>query len=219
MTAPYRPRAEYSIILLVGVLALGLGLGVAVAKYASTGFPFTSPSPSASPRPTAPASPSSPAPAAAAADWTRYTDTADDFALRYPAAWLQRTCAGGGHTTLYLAPTSATLGTCNSGNAGQIYIGAAGGDQRSTYTWATSGGYDNVKTQTVTVAGFTAARQTANVPDSAAAGPVPGTKMTQYIVYANGRTYIAVHAQAPGGPDTLADFDTMIKSTLEISPK
>jgi hypothetical protein len=217
MTAPYRPRGEYWILVLVGVLALGLGLGVSVAKYVATG-PTLSPGPSASVRPTASSSPSTPAPAAATADWTRYSDAADHFALRYPSAWQQRTCAVSGHTTLYLAPTTDTLGACNSGFAGQVYVAAVGGDQRSTYTWSTTGGYDDVKSQTVTVAGFTATRQTANVPDSAAAGPVPGSKQVQYLLYAGGRTYIAVYSQAPSAPDTLADFDTMIKQTLEITP-
>lgn len=197
MTAPYRPKAEYGIIVLIGGLVLALGMGVAVARYVAG--PSASPSPSASPRPAASVAASTPVPDATTS-WTAYADTADDFSLRYPPAWEQLTCAVSGHTTLYLAPSTATLGSCNSGFEGQMYIGVAGGDQRAAYTWAASGGYSSVASQSVMVGGVSALRQTATVPESAAAGPVPGSKMVHYVLYSAGLCTLPFTPKAQGLP-------------------
>src|SRR5437870_1320407 len=100
---PVRAKGEYWLLVLVGVLALGLGLGAAVAKYVNP-FPAATPELSAGPSPSA-AAPSTPT-LDPTASWATYSDTTDQFSLRYPPAWQHRTCVVNGHATLYLAPTS-----------------------------------------------------------------------------------------------------------------
>ena len=212
-----RPKTEYWLAILAAVLVLGLALGVAVAKYA-TPFPYTGPSPAASssPKPAASASASPSATPDVTAAWTHYSDPVDKFSLRYPNAWQHRTCLVDGHTTLYLAPTTATLGVCNSGFGGQMSVGAFSGDQRASFKWTT--GYGSLTTSDVTVAGVAGIRQSATVTASAGLGPEPGSKLAQYLFYTGGRTYIATYTQGPAYPDTLSDFDLMVGNTLVFAP-
>jgi hypothetical protein len=197
------------------VLLLGLGVGVAVAKFASP-FPFA-----ASPTPTASAAPSRSATPSPASDdvsaWTPYVDAADKFSLRYPPAWQQRTCKVGAHTTLYLAPTAAGLGVCNSDASGMMSIGAQDGDQRAALKW-TATTYPDVTTANVSTASLTAIRQTATVSSSAALGPEPGSKLVQYLFYSSGRTYLASYTQKPADTSALADFDRLVTTTFTITP-
>jgi hypothetical protein len=219
VSEPHRPKGEYWLIALFGVLALGLGLGVGVAKYISSTAPGATDTPAASSGPTTSRVPTPSPSTNPTATWTSYSDAADQFSLRYPSSWQQRTCAAGGHTTLYLAPTTANLGACNSDFGGMMSAGASAGDQRSTYRLSSSG-YDGLTTTDVTVAGVTGTRQAATVSGSsdAALGPSPGTKVVQYLFNTGGRTYRCLYSQDPSTATAQADFDLMVKNTLAFTP-
>ncbi|HSX01774.1 MAG TPA: hypothetical protein VLI05_00500 [Candidatus Saccharimonadia bacterium] len=153
------------------------------------------------------------------AGWTPYTNYGDRYGLRYPASWQKRTCAVEGHTALYLAPTTAALGVCQSGNAGQMYSIVATGDQHSSYE--IGAGYSDLTTQPVTVGSVSGERQAGTVATAGAVGPAVGTHTVQYIFVNAGRTYLFYYSQAPSGPtatDVLAEFDAMVGSTLTFTP-
>jgi len=125
-----------------------------------------------------------------------YRDAVDHFALRYPPAWANRTCPAGGHTGLYLAPTSAGLGVCNSGFTGQMSVAAVAGDQRLAYGLSGS----DLITTAVTVGGVTGARQSALRPHrTLARRPAPARWSTCF--FTGGLTYRCSYSQAPDRPD------------------
>jgi hypothetical protein len=180
------------------------------AARPSSSDPATSAEPSPTPSPTPPPDPT--------AAWLHYSDSSDQFSLRYQPIWLQRTCTVDGHVNLYLAPVPAALGACNSGYGGQMYVLGSTGDERSTYQLGT--GYVDLVTQSVTVGGVTGQRQSATVGSSAEVGPPSGTKIVQYVFYTHGRTYVCYYGQAPSGATStsvVSDFDLMVMNTLAFT--
>lgn len=213
MPTPDRAKTEYLVLTLVAFIVLGLGITLAIGKFIATPTASSSPEvvrPLSSPVASVTARPSS-TPA-----WATYSDPADKFSLRYPSTWQQRVCTTDNHATLYLAPSTATLGVCNSDFGGQISVGARDGDQRAELKW--SSGYADITATNITVAGASGIRQTATVSVGAEIGPEPGSKLVQYLVYKNNRTYTALYTQRPSAPDTLADFELMVKTTFTFLP-
>ena len=214
---PAKTHTGYWIVSLVVVLLVGLGLGIAIGQFALP-HPAASPAPTASPKATPAPSPKATPTPDPTAGWTPYSDSTDQYSLRYPSAWLHRTCESGGHTSLFLAPTTATLGACNSDFGGQMMLAAASGDQRTAYTLVVADGYGSLTSADVTIGGVTGTRQSATVTAAAQIGPAVGTKVVRYVFYTAGRTYLASYSQVPTAPNTLADFDLMIKTTLKFTP-
>jgi len=217
-----RPAPRRSAWGAVTVAALLLGLG-ALAGCRAPARPSTAPlttasataSAAASATPRASGAPSSTPDATAG--WARYSDVTDQFSLRYPPAWLQRTCVVDVHTSLFLAPSSPALGVCNSGFGGQMYVGAATGDQRTVFALT---GYPDLVNTTVTVNGVTGMRQSATVSAATDMGPAVGTRLVKYLFFTHGRTYQCNYTQGPSGPTStnlVADFDLMVTGTLAFT--
>jgi hypothetical protein len=211
--SPLRARA-----LLVSVLLLGFSLGLLSGCDSGT-TPTTTPSAASTTSTPSPTPATTTSPPDPTAGWTAYSDTTDRFSLRYPPSWVHRTCVVSGHTSLYLAPSTAALGVCSSGFVGQMYVIPFAGDQRSTLVLGSD--FTGLVNTPVTVAGVAGQRESATVATSMGIGPVPGTKVVQFLFFTNGRTYLCRYNQAPSGPTSTnvqADFELMVTSTLAFTP-
>jgi hypothetical protein len=199
-------------------IALVLALGAAVAACARPGGPGVAPTSAvtSTPAPTTAASLAAPTtPPDPTAGWTRYSDATDRFSLRYPPTWQRRTCPAGGHTGLFLAPSTAGLAICNSGFTGQMSVAAVSGDQRSAYALSGS----DLASTSLTVGGVSGTRQSATAV-AADLGPPAGTRLVVYLFFTGGRTYRCAYSQEPSGPtstNVLADFDLMVTGTLRFT--
>jgi hypothetical protein len=214
MPTPNRAKTEYVVLMFVAFMVLGFGVILAIGKYLSAP-PDSSAAPEAVRPLSSPATSNTPSPGPTAS-WVSYADPVSKFSLRYPPSWQQRICNADARTVLLLAPTTATLGVCNSDFGGQISLSTHDGDQRTALKW--TDGYTNITTTDVAMTGATAIRQTATVSAGAEIGPEPGSELVQYIIYKNTRTYLALYTQQPSGPNILADFDLMVKTTLTFLP-
>jgi hypothetical protein len=200
-------------------LALAAGCSPGPATPAATGSSPASAGPSASPSPSASATPSA-SPPDATAGWTSYSDTTDRYSLRYPPSWVRRICHVSGHANLYLAPSTAALGVCNSDFVGQMSVLILSGDQRAALHLSGST-YTGLVTSSVTVDGVIGQRQVATVAVTGELGPVAGTHLEQYLFFVHGRTYRTFYSQAPSGAtatDVRADFELMVEHTLRLTP-
>jgi len=199
------------------VLAAAIALGVGLSVSACTKTP-TDPVPSPTAAATTTAAAPTPTPSRdATAAWTPYRDSTDGFSLRYPTNWAQRTCPAGGHTGLFLAPSSAALAVCNSDNVGQMAVTVIPGDQRAGFTLAGSTGLVSTP---VTVGGVAGTRQSGTAVEPEALGPPAGTRQIMYVFFTGGRTYVCSYSQAPTGAtatDVAADFDLMVTATLSFT--
>ena len=204
---PTIPRSIAFRAPLLATLAL-LGLA-GCAPSTPPGAPATVPAP-------VPATTTATTPADVTAGWTPYSDAVDHFSLRYPPAWQHRSCPSGGHIGLFLAPTTAGVGVCNSGFVGQMSIVAVTGDERAAYQIT---GEPGVVSAPVTVGGVAGTRQSVTL-SGAGLGPPAGTREVVYLFFTGGRTYRCAYDQTPTGAtatDVLADFDLLVTHTLAFS--
>jgi hypothetical protein len=153
----------------------------------------------------------------ATADWTAYSKSGTLFTLKYPADWVTaknpEMCDG----NLLLGANSQSVGTCASGAGGQMSISYSAGDNRSYLELGKN--YKDVTTKQLTVDGVAGERQQGVISVTAGhdwQGPPNGTKVVQYLFYANGQTYVATYTQAESYPDVLSDFDLMVTKTLKF---
>jgi hypothetical protein len=206
--------------ILAAAIVLGVGLSTTACTKTATDpvpAPTTAAPTSAAGTSAAAPSPSPTATRDATAAWTPYRDATDGFSLRYPATWVQRTCPAGGHTGLFLAPSSAALAVCNSGNVGQMSVTVIPGDQRAGFTLAGSTGLVSTP---VTVGGVAGTRHSGTAVEPEALGPPAGTRQILYVFFTRGRTFVCSYSQAPTGAtatDVAADFDLMVTTTLSFT--
>jgi len=200
---------------LAAAIVLGLGLSTAACTKTPTD-PVPGPTTAAGTSAAAPTPTPTPTRDATAA-WTPYRDATDGFSLRYPTTWVQRTCPAGGHTGLFLAPSSAALAVCNSDNVGQISVTVIPGDQRAGFTLTGSTGLASTP---VTVGGVAGTRHSGTAVEPEALGPPAGTRQILYVFFTGGRTFVCSYSQAPTGAtatDVAADFDLMVTATLSFA--
>jgi Tfp pilus assembly protein PilV len=165
------------------------------------------------------------------ADWTSYSSKEGQFSLKYPKTWITAAqpdqCSAG---ILLLGTDSKSVGACGSSNGGQISITSVAGDSQkdSELSSATTGsgnlGFEDIKTSSVTVNDIKGEKQIGTASGMEVQGPpgLPkGTKVTKYIFFNNGRTYVATYTSGNYSgnayKDALSDFDLMITKTLKFS--
>lgn len=177
--------------------------------------PITQPS-SSSQAATTPASPTPTTSTDPTATWPGYTNSSGGYSLRYNPSWQTKTCPDN-PSLLFLAPTLAALGTCQSENAGQIEILSMDGDQRTALAYGSD--YESVTTTTVTVDSITGVRESAVARAPGAIGPPAGTILVHYIFFNGSKTFLAAYQQQPSGDistNVLSDFDLMVKNTFNF---
>lgn len=216
-----KPKLGTLYFKIVLAFLIGLGLGAFGTSWYLSGYiGLSSASPlnyhksaksTPSPTPQVSAAPLATDPTA---NWTKYSSAAGKFSLRYNPAWKTLDCDGG---YLGFGTDKSSLGVCNSGATSLVSIVSLEGDQR-TGEVLTGADYKNSLTENASVNGVAGTRQTATI---AADGPgmAQGNVLTRYIFFTQNRTYAVTYVQTPDKANqiSLADFDTMVKSTLKFS--
>jgi type II secretory pathway pseudopilin PulG len=160
------------------------------------------------------------------ANWVTYTSKTGQYSLKYPSNWVAakapKGCDSSDGALLLLGGNSSSVGTyCADGDvAGQVYVYSAAGNYVSGSSLDTQR-HPDLKTQSVTVNGITGTKQTGtykSLADDIGSGPINGEVDTQYVFYANSRTYYFEYVQKPGYPDVLSDFNLMVTKTLQFHP-
>jgi len=207
--------------LLIGLLIV-MGVGVIIAlvyaathkKPATEGIPSSSQTTKAEDPETA---------ANRTADWVPYSSTVGKYSLEYPPTWAtpenSENCSPG---LLLLAKNRLIVGRCASDYMGQISVMSVPNDKSKDYVLNDSA-FSDIKTENISVDKQGGSRQsgTSKGTGSGEIKILPeGTKLVLYTFYVAGdinRTYVAQYQQRPRYPDTLGDFDLMIKQTLKFS--
>jgi hypothetical protein len=154
------------------------------------------------------------------ADWVTYSNATGKFSFKHPAAWVfadnPQACTEG---LVLFAPVQTALGKCATESGGQMMVLGTEGDVRSEYKigqgYLTE--YTGVVEVDVTVDGVTGIKQTATASGQEDVGALPdGTKIVQYVFYANGKTYLARYTQYPAYPDVVGDFNKLVTQTLKF---
>jgi hypothetical protein len=145
------------------------------------------------------------------ANWKTYSSAAGKYSLTYPANWPTQAC----EDTLLMAGDKAHLGKCNTDGVGQIVIGVTDGDHSSSS--APTNLCDSPTKTSVTVDSVTGTKYSCTIASEQFVGPPAGTEITDYIFYANNKTYVIEYFQLSGAPKVLDDFNTMITKTLKFS--
>jgi hypothetical protein len=108
-------------------------------------------------------------------------------------------------------------GHCQSGAVAQIQISSMAGDERQSWQLKAGSAYADLSTTTVTVNGVESIKQTATLSpgSNSTAGGIPdGTKVTDYIFYVNGRTYLFAYNQEPSATNIATDANLIVTKTL-----
>lgn len=150
------------------------------------------------------------------ANWKTYTSATGKYTIKYPETWTLNECSG----DALIGATSAEAGTCQSDSTPQIQISSMAGDERQN--WQIIGGpaYPDLNTTTVTINGTESIKQTATLSAGSnnTTGGIPdGTKVTNYIFYVNGRTYLFAYNQKPAGTDISIDANLIVTKTLTFN--
>lgn len=145
------------------------------------------------------------------AGWRQFTAKTGKFSVKYPDYMVfPRYGKNCDDDTLMIGPEVGAAGLCNSDAVGQIFITSVEGTNLETAS-------PNAKEQSVTIAGATGQKYTeTTVASDEPFAPPEGTKIINYQLFKNGRTYIANYRQLPGKPDVSADFELMINKTLKL---
>jgi hypothetical protein len=162
------------------------------------------------------------------AKWIAYTSEKGKFSVKYPPTWVQppnqEYCGDFLKTDLEIGPDSKSVVKCGGdGQSSQVSIAFYEGDLRNDpVVKFQSTGWENIKTETITVDGQKGARVSAtaaNQPQLLGSFP-DETVIVRDIFYVNGNTYSANYIQVPkaeSGP-TQNQLDTykLILSTLKF---
>jgi hypothetical protein len=162
------------------------------------------------------------------AKWVAYTSEKGKFSVKYPPTWVQPSnqeyCGDFLKTDLEIGPDSKSVVKCGAdGQSSQVSIAFYVGDLRNDpVVKFQSAGWENIKTETITVDGQKGARVSAtaaNQPQLLGSFP-DGTVIFRDIFYVNGNTYRANYMQVPEGESgpTQDQSDTykLILSTLKF---
>lgn len=157
----------------------------------------------------------------ATADWTTYTNTPGKFSFKHPKTWVFASnpdaCTPG---IVLFASTIEAVGKCASGSFGQMSVSSVDGDMRTNYELkagtADDNGYIDITKSDVAIDGVPGVKYVGTASGQMGMGLPDGTKVTQYVVSMNGRTYIANYTQRSTYPDALADFDLLVTKTLQF---
>ena len=150
-------------------------------------------------------------------DWVTYSNTPGDFSFKHPKSWVfaehPEWCT---ETLVLFASNASAVGKCATESFGQMVVMSTEGDVR-----AESGlgeGFESVVQITVNANDVEGTKQTGTSTSSDGVGALPvGSVVTQYVFFTNGRTYTARYVQAPGYPNVLSDFNTLVTKTLKFS--
>ena len=166
--------------------------------------------PSKSPKTTAakPAPPVDPT-----ANWTAYSSAAGKYSLKYNPDWKIKECndAAG---TIFLSDQMATLGACNSGNTGRVFIYTV------TDGPGSCGTHDNITTTAVTTAAGQSGSRNTWTETADGPGVPAGTKFVCDEIKGTSRALDLLYRQdasGPGATDLVSDFDLMVKNTAKIN--
>jgi hypothetical protein len=150
--------------------------------------------------------------------WTTFSATVGKYSLRYKPGWKTQYCTYSGSDNLQLELSADKLIACNTGGSTahiQMQISTGSGNL-SDYDVADAG-FTETKTD-VTVDGVAGHRYEGVKGQKTALNyPPVGTKCIKYVLAANGRNYLIKYCQQPGDADASADFELMVKNTLEFA--
>lgn len=148
--------------------------------------------------------------------WITYTSDSGKFSLKYPKNWTLNNCSG----DVLLGATPTEAGHCQSGAVAQVQISSVAGDVRQSWQLKPGAVYPDLSTSTVSVNGTRAIKQTATSSlgsNNMAEGIPDGTKVTDYIFYLNGRTYLFAYNQEPSATDISVDASLIVTKTLTFN--
>jgi hypothetical protein len=157
------------------------------------------------------------------ADWATYSNKEGSFSFKYPKTWVQAAhpekCNPG---SVLFGVNAASVGTCASGNGGQMSFSTQAGDVVSTAKMQNAS-YPDVTSTAVTINGVAGTKQAGTYKDvdGFGVGPTEGTKLTQYTFFTGGKTYVATYSvgnPASPYPDGLSDFNTLMTTTFKFTP-
>jgi hypothetical protein len=162
-----------------------------------------------------------PEPADETTNWQAYSNEAGNFSFKYPKTWVfadnLEACANG---LVMFAPEQSSLGKCASESAGQMMVLGTDGDNQAGYKLGQGylTDYIDLTNEDVKINGVTGIKQSAVASKQEGVGVLPdGTKIVQYIFYANNKTYVAKYTQRASYPDVLSDFEKLVTKTLRFS--
>lgn len=152
------------------------------------------------------------------ASWKTFASTSGKFALKYPASWVVNSCDN--DSVALLGATATEAGQCDSEATAQIQVSSSTGDERQGWQLKPGPAYPDLVTATVSVNGVQAIRQTATLSsgsNNTAIGVPDGTKVTDYLIYVNGRTYLFAYNQEPAATNIAADANLIATKTLSFN--
>lgn len=157
------------------------------------------------------------------AEWATYSSKEGEFSFKYPKTWVQASHPEKCNPGLVLfGVNAASVGTCASGNGGQMSFSSQPGNVVATAKMQNAS-YPDVTSAAVTINGVAGTKQAGTYKDvdGMGVGPAEGTKLTQYTFFTNGKTYIATYSvgnPASPYPDGLSDFNTLMTTTFKFTP-
>jgi hypothetical protein len=151
---------------------------------------------------------------------TGYASTTGKFRFKAPSTWVQPDNPEGCYQAVMLAPVKETLGKCASSQFGQLIVLSREGDIGKNYAYTSTS--TSPVTQEDSQADGVKGKKYSRVSDDAMAsvgeGVIPlGTKLVEYLFYANDRTYIVEYQQRSGWPDISAEVAALVRDTLRFS--
>lgn len=156
-------------------------------------------------------------------DWVAFSSTEGVYSGKHPKTWVGATspemCSPG---IMLFGVDSKSVGKCATESFGQVSIVSVAGDNRADYALNTAS-YKDI-TKTAATANSVVGEKQVGTAKGGVDEPgalTAGTKVTKYIFFTGGKTYVATYTAADlsgtAYPDALSDFDLLVTKTLKFS--
>lgn len=139
----------------------------------------------------------------------RVSTASDSYSVPLPSGWVHSTCED--TDILFLAPSEALLGRCNSGSFGAVSISRSAGDTRSEGDPRSDPSATDVSITSATIDGQPATKTSYTVGGDGGIVEA-GTRFVSYRVFFEGNTYTLGATQTPGGTSYTTELDAFARS-------